>query len=74
MSSPFMSELKQRELDIILNKTVLDIVSYSFAGYTAGLVAGVLTRRPYWTRNFLAGIGGSYGYVTNRHNFNVALL
>lgn len=69
-----MSESKQRELDTILNKTVLDISSYSIAGYTAGLFVGVVTRRPYWTRNMLAGLGGSYGYVTNRHNFNIALL
>ena len=63
-------EARQRKIDNILNKTVLDITTYSAIGWTAGLVAGIFFHRAAPIRSLLAGIGGSLGYVNNRVNLN----
>lgn len=63
-------ELKQRELDTILNKTFLDLGAYSLLGYGAGMLASVFFTRGRPIRNLLAGVGGSYGLVINKSHFN----
>ena len=63
-------ETKQRQLDTILNKTFLDLGAYSIAGYGAGIVVGLFFTRGRIIRNALAGVGGSYGFVINKGNFN----
>jgi len=59
-------EAKQRKIDNILNKTVLDIGVFTLVGWTVGLGAGLFFRQKVPIRNLLAGIGGSYGFVINR--------
>jgi hypothetical protein len=63
-TEPF--EIKQRKIDNILNKTVLDIGVFSIIGWTVGLGAGLFFRQKLPIRNLFAGIGGSYGFVLNR--------
>jgi len=57
---------KQRKIDNILNKTVLDIAVFSLCGWTAGLAASIFFRQKAPIRHLLAGLGGSYGFVQNR--------
>jgi hypothetical protein len=57
---------RQRKIDTILNKTLLDIVVFSAIGWTVGLGAGIFFHRAAPIRNLFAGIGGSYGFVANR--------
>ncbi len=57
---------RQRKIDNILNKTVLDVAVFSLCGWTAGLVASIFFRQKAPIRHLLAGIGGSYGFVLNR--------
>ena len=63
--------VQQRQLDTILNKTFIDLAAYSVLGFGAGLVASVFFRQSFPIRNILAGVGGSYGFVINKSNFNV---
>jgi len=57
---------KQRKIDNLLNKTVLDITVFSAAGWSVGIFAGLFFHRPAPIRHLLAGAGGSYGLVSNR--------
>ena len=57
---------RQRKIDNILNKTVLDIGVFSAFGWTFGLAAGIFFHRSAPIRSLFAGIGGSYGFVNNR--------
>lgn len=57
---------KQRKIDTILNKTVLDISIFSIAGWSAGLLAGIFFHNSAPVRHILAGVGGSYGLIANR--------
>lgn len=63
-------EPKQRRLDTILNKTFLDLATFSLAGLGIGLAASIFFRRSYPIRNFAAGVGGSYGIVQNKECFH----
>lgn len=65
-SSGLALEQRQRSIDTILNKTVLDITAFSAVGWTLGLAAGIFFHRAAPIRNIFAGIGGSYGFVNNR--------
>lgn len=66
-------EPHQRRLDTLLNKTFLDLATFSAVGYGVGLAASIFFRRSYPIRNFVAGIGGSYGIVQNRECFHKLL-
>lgn len=57
-------ESHQKKLDTILNKTFLDLGTFSIIGYGVGLVASIFLHRP--VRYVAAGIGGSYGIVQNQ--------
>lgn len=59
---------RQRKIDNILNKTVLDITVFSAVGWTAGIIAGFFFHNAAPIRHLFAGAGGSYGLVTNRVN------
>jgi hypothetical protein len=59
-------EERQKKIDNILNKTVLDIGVFSALGWTLGLGAGLFFHRSGPIRSLLAGVGGSYGFVVNR--------
>jgi hypothetical protein len=59
---------RQKKIDNILNKTVMDIGVFSVIGWTVGLGAGLFFHRSRPIRNLFAGIGGSYGFVVNRVN------
>lgn len=48
----------------MLNKTFLDLGTYSLIGLSVGFVASIFFHRP--IRYFGAGIGGSYGVVQNK--------
>ena len=61
-------ELRQRKIDNILNKMVLDISVYSAIGWTAGLAVGMFFFKKAPVRNILAGMGGGYGFVANRRS------
>jgi hypothetical protein len=58
--------VKQKKIDILLNKMLLDIGVFSAIGWTAGLFVGLFFHRNAPVRNLLAGVGGSYGFVNNR--------
>ena len=45
---------------------LLDITVFSAIGWTVGLGAGLLFHRKAPIRNILAGVGGGYGFVSNR--------
>ena len=60
----------QKKLDTVLNKTVLDLFTYSTMGYIGGIMAGIIFKQRYAVRNLAAGIGGSYGYLLNKNSFN----
>lgn len=62
------TESHQKKLDTILNKTFLDLGTFSLLGYGVGLVASVFFRRP--IRYVAAGVGGSYGIVQNQECFH----
>ena len=64
-------ETKQRKIDNILNKTFLDVTTYSAFGWTAGLLAGIFFHKAAPIRNLFAGVGGSFGYVNNRANLKL---
>ena len=62
-------------MDRILNKTALDLVVFSTAGYAVGLAAGLLFRNSRFIctstiRSIGAGLGGGYAYNSNRKEFN----
>ena len=59
---------RQRRIDSILNKTILDIAIYSALGWTAGIFAGLFFKKGRPVRHVWSGIGGSYGFVLNRVN------
>ena len=59
---------RQRKIDSILNKTVLDIGVFSAMGWGAGLAAGLFFKRGAPVKYVLMGVGGSYGFVLNRVN------
>lgn len=63
-------ESQQRRLDTILNKTFLDLATYSVLGYGVGLAASIFFRKSFPIRNFVAGVGGSYGIVLNKDCFH----
>ncbi|MCB0368665.1 MAG: hypothetical protein KDD45_04260 [Bdellovibrionales bacterium] len=60
---------KQRDIDSLLNKMALDVAVYSAFGWTAGIAAGLFFHRKAPIRNILAGVGGGYGFVSNRVSF-----
>jgi hypothetical protein len=60
---------RQRKIDNILNKTVLDITIFSLIGWTVGIGAGVFFHKSGPIRSLLAGVGGSYGFVANQVHF-----
>ncbi len=57
---------KQKKIDTLLNKMLLDISVFSAIGWTVGLGAGLFFHRKAPIRNLLAGVGGGYGFVNNR--------
>lgn len=57
---------KQKKIDNILNKTVLDVAVFSLCGWTTGLAVSIFFRQKAPIRHLLAGIGGSYGFVLNK--------
>lgn len=59
---------QQRQIDTILNKTVIDLAVYSAVGYAAGLGASLFFKNKAAVRNALAGLGGSYGFILNKHS------
>lgn len=59
---------RQRRIDNILNKTVLDIAVFSGIGWTVGLAAGLFFHSAQPIRSLFAGVGGSYGFVANKVN------
>jgi hypothetical protein len=61
-------QTKQKNIDRILNKTVLDIAIFSTIGWSVGLVAGLFFHQKAPIRNLMAGIGGSYGFVNNKYS------
>ena len=68
MSEELTLETRQKRIDNLLNKMVLDISVYSVMGWTLGLGAGLFFHRKAPIRNLMAGAGGSYGFVINRMN------
>ncbi len=60
------TETRQKKIDNLLNKMLLDITVFSAIGWTVGLGAGLLFHRKAPIRNILAGVGGGYGFVSNR--------
>ena len=63
-----LPELRQRKIDTLLNKMLLDISVFSVIGWTVGLGAGIFFRNKAPVRSLLAGVGGGYGFVSNRMN------
>lgn len=59
-------QVKQKKIDNLLNKMLLDVGVFSALGWTAGLFVGLFFHRNAPVRNLLAGVGGSYGFVNNR--------
>lgn len=59
-------QARQRKIDNILNKTVLDIGIFSALGWTLGLGVGLFFHKSAPIRSLFAGVGGSYGFVLNR--------
>jgi hypothetical protein len=59
-------QLRQRRIDNLLNKMVLDISVFSVIGWTLGIGAGLFFTRQAPIRYLLAGVGGGYGFVNNR--------
>ena len=59
-------EIRQRKIDNLLNKMVLDMSLYSAIGWTTGLAVGLFFFKKAPVRNLLAGVGGGYGFVSNR--------
>ena len=68
MSSTISLESHQRKLDTALNKSFLDLATFSLLGYGVGLAASIFFRRP--VRYVAAGVGGSYGIVQNQSSFH----
>lgn len=68
LSEEIELENRQKKIDNILNKTVLDIGVYSILGWGVGLFAGLFFHRSAPIRSLFAGVGGSYGFVANRVN------
>jgi len=68
MSEELTPEGRQRKIDNLLNKMVLDISVFSAVGWTVGVGAGIFFGRRAPIRNLLAGVGGGYGFVNNRMN------
>ena len=66
MGEELGTDQKQRKIDNLLNKMVLDITVFSGIGWTAGLAAGLFFHRKAPIRSVMAGIGGGYGFVSNR--------
>lgn len=60
------TEENQKKVDKLLNKMFLDITVFSVIGWSVGLAAGVLFHKKAPIRNLLAGVGGGYGFVSNR--------
>lgn len=60
------TEQNQKKLDNLLNKMFLDITVFSAIGWSVGLAAGLLFHKKAPIRNLLAGVGGGYGFVSNR--------
>jgi hypothetical protein len=65
------SETYQKKLDTVLNKTFLDLGTFSLLGFGVGLVASIFFHRP--IRYVAAGVGGSYGIVQNQECFHKLL-
>lgn len=61
---------QQKNLDTILNKTFLDLAVYSIAGYAIGFGLSIFFKQKTPIKNFVAGIGGSYGLALNKTNFS----
>lgn len=68
--SNIQMEATQRKIDTVLNKTFLDLATFSLIGYTIGIGASLFFRRSAPIRNFAAGIGGSYAIVQNKTSFH----
>lgn len=62
-------EAHQRKLDAVLNKTFIDLATFSLMGYAIGIGASLFFKRSAPVRNFVAGLGGSYGIVQNKASF-----
>jgi hypothetical protein len=59
---------RQRKIDNILNKTILDMGVFSAFGWGVGIGVGIFFHRVQPIRSLLAGVGGSYGFVINKVN------
>lgn len=59
---------RQTKIDNILNKTALDIGVFSLLGWTVGVGVGVFFHQAGPIRSLLAGVGGSYGFMANKHS------
>ena len=64
--SDLEQENRQRKIDTLLNKMVLDISVFSATGWTVGLAVGLFFHKRAPIRSLLAGVGGGYGFVNNR--------
>ena len=60
---------QQKKMDTLLNKTLIDLVVYSGIGFTAGMAASIFFKNKSVIRNVWAGVGGSYGFMINKHQF-----
>lgn len=66
------SETYQKKLDTVLNKTFLDLGTFSLLGFGVGLVASYFL--PQTSIEYVAaGVGGSYGIVQNQECFHKLL-
>jgi hypothetical protein len=66
----WMLEYRQKKIDTILNKTMIDLGIFSLLGYTVGIGVSLFFRNRYIVRNFVAGMGGSYALALNHHSFH----
>ena len=66
MSEELTPETRQRKIDNLLNKMILDIGVFSAIGWTVGLGVSLFFHRRPPIRNLLAGVGGGYGFVNNK--------
>jgi len=61
--------LLQKKIDTSLNKTILDVILFSGAGYMIGCGVSLFFHKKFVIRNMVAGVGGSYAFILNQSQF-----
>jgi len=58
--------MRSEKIDILYNKTVIDIFLYSGVGYVTGFALSIFFKNKSASRSIMTGLGCGYGFSSNK--------